>query len=109
MELKGIHYDYVDAKNDLERKKVRDREKELELQIKNVPVNLKTIFGDEIYKRYSDFILWEYFSVQNGSEKTKKEWESIESLNDQELKDAGIVGRVKFKGVKISGRNMVFV
>jgi len=97
MELKGIHYDYVDAKNDLERKKVRDREKELELQIKNVPVNLKTIFGDEIYKRYSDFILWEYFSVQNGSEKTKKEWESIESLNDQELKDAGIVNEVDRK------------
>jgi hypothetical protein len=93
-DLHNLDYASNDAQNDESAKEAIDRKNSLKSELKKVPVKLKNILGDEVYERYGDFLIWQYYNEADwGSEANKKEleWKAIEQSNDQVLNMGGIL------------------
>ncbi len=94
LEFRGTSSEFQNAKNDSEKKKVEDRVVGLKSKLKTLPSELRKIFGEDLYKRYGDFLVWEKLNEQDwGTEADEKkhEWQAIDKQNDEELKEAGLL------------------
>lgn len=93
-DLRMTDYEYQEIKSPQEVKKIDEKAAARSDELKMVPSKLKNIFGDKVYKRYRNFLLWAYFNLPDwGSETGIKmhEWQFIDTGNDRDLKSAGVL------------------